>query len=217
MSSSSSLVLLIVLTATCTIPAESSAARCINITINNVLDIGKCLGSKADFCSSPSAPITDALVKIVGCAFKGVLQYGSPEGILNALFGLGAILLNSLGLGLLIKDIPQPCPCQWLGKDNTCGDPLVINLPPTGVIGKCVDDLAVTCQNGQLAEDATVEEVIQTLECVLETLSKQDFVKITKGVLCDLINLLKKANIGGPNLLQIITGAVSGIIGSFSC
>ncbi|XP_077546165.1 uncharacterized protein LOC144158868 [Haemaphysalis longicornis] len=217
MSSSSSVVLLIVLTATCAIPTESSAAGCINITINNVLDIGKCLGSKADFCTSPSAPITDALVKIVGCAFKGVLQYGSPQGVLNALFGLGRILLNSLGLGYLLNNIIQSSGGPLLGKDNTCGDPLVINLPPTGGIGKCVDDLAVTCQNGQLAKDTTVVEVMETLQCVLEALSKQDLVKITKGVLCDLINLLQKANIGGPNLLQIITGAVSGIIGSLSC
>ncbi|XP_077546168.1 uncharacterized protein LOC144158870 isoform X3 [Haemaphysalis longicornis] len=198
MSSSSSVVLLIVLTATCAIPAESSAARCINITITNVLDIGECLGSNADFCSSPSAPITDALVKIVGCAFKGVLEYGSPEGVLNALFGLGAILLNSLGLGYVLNNIAQSSDGHLLKTENTCGDPLVINLPPTGVIGKCVDDLVVTCQNGHLAEDTTVVEVMETLQCVLKKLSNQDLDKVAKGVLRDLVNLLMEVNIGGP-------------------
>lgn len=217
MSPTFSVVLLFVLASTGIIPAESSAAGCINITINNVLDIGKCLGSKADFCTSPSASITDALVKIIGCALKGILQYGSPEGVLNALLGLGAILLNSLGLGSLIKDIPPQCPCRYLGKDNMCEDPLVINLPPTGVIGKCVDDLAVFCQKGTLAEDTTIKEVMETLKCLVGTLSQQNLVKLARGVLCDLVNLLKKANIGGPDLLKTITRAVSGVVGTLLC
>lgn len=210
-----SVVLLAFLTSTCTIPAES--AGCINITISDVLDIGKCLGAKANFCASPSASITDALLKIVGCALKGILQYGSPEGLLNAVLGIGAILLNSLGLGSLIKDVPQPCRCSWMGKDNMCGDPLVITIPPTGVIGQCVDDAAVFCQKGTLAEDTTVEEVMETLECLLKTLSKVDLGKIAKGVVCDLVNLLKKVNIGGPNILQTITGVLGGIVGSLLC
>ncbi|XP_075556971.1 uncharacterized protein LOC142589072 [Dermacentor variabilis] len=193
--------------------SASTTSGCINITLNNVFDIGDCLGGNADYCTDPSIPITEALTKLVGCTLKGVAENGSPEEIGNSISGLVAILLNSLGLDFLVKNIPSSG--HW-DANRVCQDPIHLNIGDVGLLGECVDDLAVLCQAGTLAEDTTYEELFETLRCFLKALSKQDLVTITAGVVCDISALAEQADFG-IDILTFLVRALTGVVTNVTC
>ncbi|XP_070378128.1 uncharacterized protein [Dermacentor albipictus] len=187
---------------------------CINITFNNVFDIGDCLGGHADFCTDPSIPVTKFVTKLVGCTIRGVAQNGSPQEIENSISGLVAILLNSLGLDFLVKNFRSSG--HWGERNRVCKDPIHLNIGDVGLLGKCVDDLAVLCQAGTVAEDTIYEELFETLRCFLKALSKKDLVTITEGVICDIAQLFKKADFG-IDILTFVVRALTGVVAGVTC
>ncbi|XP_077523674.1 uncharacterized protein LOC144134697 isoform X2 [Amblyomma americanum] len=185
-------------------PAVSAASspNCINITINNIFGIGDCLGGNADFCTNPSIPVTKFLTQLVGCTLKGIATDGSPQEVSKALRGIVQILLNSLGLDDVLKNVGasgSSCGCNLV-----CKDPIHINIGDTGLIGKCVDDAAVFCQAGSIAE------------CLLTALSKQDLVTIATGAICDIVKLFKKADIG-VDILTLPVRAGFSVLAGLTC
>ncbi|KAK8769314.1 hypothetical protein V5799_014220 [Amblyomma americanum] len=188
--------------------------ECINITLNNVLDIADCLGGNTDYCDNPLTPVTTVVNKFTSCALQGIIKYGSTDGILSALQGVGAILLNSLGLSDVVPSTTTSGP--WLATSETCKDPIHINTGDIGLLGKCVDDLAVLCQGGEVAEDDVYQELFETLECLLNTLSKRDLRKIALGQICTIVEGFEELDIG-IDIVTLLTSSATGLLGGITC
>ncbi|XP_077520976.1 uncharacterized protein LOC144132436 isoform X3 [Amblyomma americanum] len=108
-------------------------------------------------------PFTKFVIKLVGCALKGIAKEGTPEEAVKALKGIGLILLNTLGLGDVLKKVSGAG--MWCGScKRVCKDPLHLNQGDTGLLAKCIDDAGVFCQKGALAEDTIYEELFETLK-----------------------------------------------------
>ncbi|XP_077520960.1 uncharacterized protein LOC144132429 isoform X2 [Amblyomma americanum] len=145
--------------------ASAELAKCINITLNNVLDIGDCLGTNTDYCTT-TTPVTKFLTKLITCTLQGILKYGSTEGILWALSGLGQILLNSLGIGNVVTNVPASG--HWVATSQTCKDPIRLTTADIGLLGKCVANFADLCPAGTVAQDTVFEKLFDTLKASLQ-------------------------------------------------
>ncbi|XP_077520975.1 uncharacterized protein LOC144132436 isoform X2 [Amblyomma americanum] len=193
----------------------SSNPNCANLTISNVFGIGDCLGNNGDFCTYPSMPFTKFVIKLVGCALKGIAKEGTPEEAVKALKGIGLILLNTLGLGDVLKKVSGAG--MWCGScKRVCKDPLHLNQGDTGLLAKCIDDAGVFCQKGALAEDTIYEELFETLKCLLNALSKQDLLTVTIGLICDISTLFKVAN-AGVDILTLLDRITFTVLAGLTC
>ncbi|KAK8785987.1 hypothetical protein V5799_007648 [Amblyomma americanum] len=69
------------------------------------------------------------------CALKGIAKEGTPEEAVKALKGIGLILLNTLGLGDVLKKVSGAG--MWCGScKRVCKDPLHLNQGDTGLLAK---------------------------------------------------------------------------------
>ncbi|KAK8772354.1 hypothetical protein V5799_024402 [Amblyomma americanum] len=184
---------------------SSTSTTCINITLNNVLDIGDCLGTNTDYCTT-TTPVTKFLTKLITCPLQGILKYGSTEGILWALSGLGQILLNSLGIGNVVTNVPASG--HWVATSQTCKDPIRLTTADIGLLGKCVANFADLCPAGTVAQDTVFEKLFDTL--------KQDLVTIALGQICSLAQLFQKVNVG-IDILTFLDRFLSSVVAGITC
>ncbi|XP_075535419.1 uncharacterized protein LOC142571004 isoform X2 [Dermacentor variabilis] len=172
------LCLAMVLWALTTAPSEGSVSACVNITLNDTLDIGSCV-------------------------VTGLRQYGSPDGIVNALGPLlqlisyrltvvgelGYSTLGNLTLG------GTSAAANILNKVNTCNGSINILLPGVTNMSACSRDVPSTCSN---AAPTT---------CTLKSLPQVQLMTTVTNVACDLQELLLsiQSSTAGPTVTTILT------------
>ncbi|XP_049528918.1 uncharacterized protein LOC125947714 [Dermacentor silvarum] len=136
--------------------SASTATSCSYVTLNNILNIGTCVGTSLDSCSNTSAssPVS-GLVKLLNCTIQGIFQYGSPQGTLEALVPLVVLITNRLGLQgvnlpiLTGMNLCGSIPCSdFFVKNDTCLGSIDIAVSGPQNISSCTGDVAMLCTAG---------------------------------------------------------------------
>ncbi|XP_075535418.1 uncharacterized protein LOC142571004 isoform X1 [Dermacentor variabilis] len=184
------LCLAMVLWALTTAPSEGSVSACVNITLNDTLDIGSCV-------------------------VTGLRQYGSPDGIVNALGPLlqlisyrltvvgelGYSTLGNLTLG------GTSAAANILNKVNTCNGSINILLPGVTNMSACSRDVPSTCSNAAPTTADMVASLIDITACTLKSLPQVQLMTTVTNVACDLQELLLsiQSSTAGPTVTTILT------------
>ncbi|CAN8030474.1 unnamed protein product, partial [Ixodes persulcatus] len=174
-------------------------ASCINVTLPNILGIGKCLGNSLDFCSTGNNSLVQGVVKLVTCLVGGVVTNGSPLAVLATIRDLLAVVLQKLGLSnTLLNLLPPLCSIvQITGCQNiitagnmSCETPITINLPSTLNIGKCLDQTVMLCEQGKPATDNLVAGLLKFVRCLLSSITGTPLNELLNGLVCGLVKIL---------------------------
>ncbi|XP_077529176.1 uncharacterized protein LOC144141497 [Haemaphysalis longicornis] len=169
------------------------ASNCATVTVNNVLNIGTCLGSSLDYCTSGGVGLVNGLVKLLRCLLTGVFYYGSPDGVVTALGPLIQLVANrflstSLNLGpigtLALCD-SNTC-INFFDQSDTCQGPIQLVFPPLANIGSCAGDVAQVCTAGSPTTTNDVDSLVTTIYCILDQLPADQLDNVLRGILCDL-------------------------------
>ncbi|XP_049518672.1 uncharacterized protein LOC119440929 [Dermacentor silvarum] len=180
----------IVLWALTATPSEGSVSGCVNITLNDTLDIGRCIGGRLNYCSSSLLPVTNlvtGVTTIVKCVMTGLRQYGSPDGVVNALGPLLQIIGNRL---TAVEELGR----STLGNLTLGGTSTAVNML------KNVN----TC-NGSI--NILLPGVINMSACILKSLPQVQLMTTITNVACDLQQLLLniQSSTVGPTVTTILT------------
>lgn len=155
-------------------------AGCVNVTLNNALNLGNCLGSSLDFCTGTSGTsgLTQGVTKLLSCLLTGLYTYGSPQGIFNALGALLVVIVNRLAIpsiNLPLLGSLQLCPSNpclnFFIKNDTCNGPISVILTPVGNLSSCVGDLAMLCTAGSPTTTNEVNSLVNTIAVSITTVS----------------------------------------------
>lgn len=187
-----------------TTAAGSSSTSCMNVTISNILDIGTCIGSSTNYCGSTSgSAATQGISKITNCVIQGVVQNGSPQGIVNALVPLLLITVNrDLPTGINIPMVGNMNLCNSSGcldfliKNDSCKGSINIGLPSMGNISTCLGDTAQMCTAGSPTTTNMVQSTVQAVMCILTQLPTDQLRTVARSTTC---NLIKAINSGLQN------------------
>ncbi|XP_077491797.1 uncharacterized protein LOC144102386 [Amblyomma americanum] len=124
-------------------------------------------------------------------------------GAITALFQVISLVLNLTGLGFLLTltdgVLPALCAitntsgCETLLNGNTtCAAPISVTLPDTLNVSRCVNQTLLLCQNGTLASDRLVINVISTVTCLLTTLLGTNPGNMLNGLGCIVAGLIDR-------------------------
>ncbi|XP_077527260.1 uncharacterized protein LOC144138725 [Haemaphysalis longicornis] len=203
------MILFIVVTSVVLSVQVSAAAspECVRLSVSNFLDIGTCLASKGDLCSSKSAGVVELVKRLSECIFKGLakLEVYDQIVVLKQFFlyaldrvtsGLGNELLEALCdvlspiVYVLTAGIVQlDCHNLALKKKILCDDPIKIGVPATLGIGDCVGKLGEVCVKGKPMTTSTFESTFRFLDCLIHYLHETDPEHAYVEVACFLSNL----------------------------
>ncbi|KAG0431903.1 hypothetical protein HPB47_021357, partial [Ixodes persulcatus] len=215
---------------------------CLNITLQNILGIGECLGTHGDVCSSESKGLVDEVTVLVECALTGLggldvsKQLHIAAEIIaftldsNGLGDLGKLVvslcsgvegalkdaLKALNLGFLSGIIKSLIPCHDLEVTGLlCESNIVLNFPSALNAGNCLGEALTACDgNNQPIEGSTVKGVFDFLLCLLKSLTEEDLNKVVSWLLCSVIDALEKALGGLGSALQPLLTIITGAAGS---
>ncbi|KAH6943394.1 hypothetical protein HPB50_020891 [Hyalomma asiaticum] len=148
------------------VPATLAAVptgNCINATLPGILNLGQ-------------TALVTALTKLLTCLITP-LTGTNFTGALTAFFDVITIVLRTIGFGSFLTFVQSALtPLCALGGTNvvpgcttllsgnqTCSAPISITLPDMFNISRCVNQTALLCQNGTLASDQLLLNVIDTI------------------------------------------------------
>ncbi|XP_050032700.1 uncharacterized protein [Dermacentor andersoni] len=197
----------------------STTTPCVNVTLNNILNISSCLGNSLNFCSGTSTSgLVTGLVKVLTCVLRGVYTYGSPQGIVNALgplLGLIAqrLLFSSVSLPILGNlSLCGSTSCQnFFLQNDTCQGQITVQLPGLQNVSSCVGDAAMLCTAGSPTTTNQVQSLLQTLTCILRQISLSQLTQVVTGIGCTLLTILSSlaGNASLGTSLQTALGSFS--------
>ncbi|XP_070379020.1 uncharacterized protein [Dermacentor albipictus] len=176
----------------------STTMPCVNVTLNNILNISSCLGTSLNFCSGTSTNgLVTGLVKVLTCVLRGVYTFGSPQGIVNALGPLLGLLAQRLAfspvslpiLGNLSLCGSTSCQNFFLQND-TCQGQITVQLPGLQNVSSCVGDTAMFCTAGSPTTTNQVQSLLQTLTCILRQIPLSQLTQVVTGAGCTLLTIL---------------------------
>ncbi|XP_077489335.1 uncharacterized protein LOC144100195 [Amblyomma americanum] len=201
MASAHLLLTLLVAGAMTTASSASLPTSCVNITLNNILGIGACAGTSTNFCGNTSTTATtQGLVKIINCAIQGIVQNGSPQGILSALAPLLLIIVNrDIATGLNLGPLGNFQLCNSSGclnfliKNDSCLGSINIGLPAVGNLSSCAGDTAMLCTAGSPTTTNMIQSTVQAIVCILTQLPMDQLRAVLQGIICQLINAINQA------------------------
>ncbi|KAH7943226.1 hypothetical protein HPB52_006538 [Rhipicephalus sanguineus] len=103
-------------------------SSCVNVTINNILNISTCLGSNLNYCTGSTS-----------CVLQGIYNYGSPQGVVNALGPLLSLIVSRLSLpSVNLPVLGNTSNVNFLTRNDTCQGPLTIQLPGLQNVSSCL-------------------------------------------------------------------------------
>lgn len=168
--------------------ANTSAGNdCIEVTLPDILGIGKCVRGNLDLCNE-NKTLVPGLLSLVNCTITGVFQNLS---ILNAVQALRDIIVaignkvhESIGdlLNAILFLIPPSAP-DSIG-DSTCQGELRMGFPNS--LGKCLQNTLKLCSNGKKIDMPILESLIRALSCILTDLLTNQPMEILRQLFCDL-------------------------------
>ncbi|XP_077554666.1 uncharacterized protein LOC144169410 isoform X2 [Haemaphysalis longicornis] len=157
---------------------DASSQGCVNATIPSILNLGTCLKTSLELCEASAGDIVNALVDVVECIIPALLSTNAL-GALAALLDIISIVVTAVGgqLGDLQKLLKPLCEVahvpgclKLLTKGETCKAPISVTLPGNLNLAKCLDNSLLLCEEGKLATDGLVLQLIKALACLLTEL-----------------------------------------------
>lgn len=204
---------------------DASSEDCVNATIPSILNLGTCIGTTLDLCEASVGDIVDALVDVVECLVTALLST-NVMGALAALLDIISIVAGVVGqqLGDLQKLLKPLCEAvnvpgclKLLTGGQTCQAPISVTLPGNLDLAKCLDDTLLLCEEGELATDGLVVDLIDALTCLLTELfgsSPGELVDRLGCVVAGLLNEVAKRSLLLKPVLLLLAGAVED---AFNC
>ncbi|XP_049273834.1 uncharacterized protein LOC119399890 isoform X2 [Rhipicephalus sanguineus] len=184
---------LLVLAAMTSVVTASTSTSCVNVTINNILNISTCLGSNLNYCtgSTSASGLVTGLVRVLTCVLQGIYNYGSPQGVVNALGPLLSLIVSRLSLpSVNLPVLGNTSNVNFLTRNDTCQGPLTIQLPGLQNVSSCLGNTANICTAGSTTTTAQVTQLVQTLTCLLSQIPLDQFRQVIMGIGCQLITIL---------------------------
>lgn len=171
----------------------STTPSCVNVTLNNILNLSSCLGDNLNFCSSGTSTsgLVTGLVSVLRCVLQGIYTYGSPQGIVNALGPLLSLTINRLGIpSINLPVLGNSSSINFFLKNDTCQGQITVQLPGLRNISSCVGDAAMLCTAGSPTTTNQVQSLVQTLVCILRQIPLDQFRQVIMGIGCNLLTIL---------------------------
>nr|XP_037286235.1 uncharacterized protein LOC119179270 [Rhipicephalus microplus] len=164
---------------------------CTNVTLNNILNIGTCLGGNLNYCSNGTSTsgLVTGLTKVLNCALQGIYTYGSPQGTVSAL----GPLLSLIASRLSIPGVNLPATSNttnFFTMNDTCQGPITIQLPGLQNATSCLGTDANVCTAGSTTTTSQVTQLVQTLTCLLRQIPVDQFRQVIMGSGCQLLTIL---------------------------
>ncbi|KAL1478024.1 hypothetical protein MTO96_035287 [Rhipicephalus appendiculatus] len=121
---------LLVLAGMTSVVTASTSMSCTNVTLNNILNIGTCLGSNLNYCSGGTSAngLVTGLVKLLNCVLQGIYTNGSPQGTVSALGPLLSLIVSRLMLTSVNLPVVSNT-TNFFIRNDTCQGPITIQLP----------------------------------------------------------------------------------------
>ncbi|KAL1481365.1 hypothetical protein MTO96_034520 [Rhipicephalus appendiculatus] len=178
---------LLVLAAMTSVVTASTSTSCTNVTLNNILNIGTCLGSNLNYCSGSTS-----------CVLQGIYTYGSPQGIVSALGPLLNLIVSRLMLTSVNLPVLSPV-TNFFIRNDTCQGPITIQLPGLQNVSSCLGDAANVCTAGSMTT------------CLLRQIPLDQFRQVIMGIGCQLLTILSSlaSNASLGLTLQTALGSLS--------
>lgn len=196
----------------------ADASGCANITFPNFLDIGQCLNSSGDLCTTNSAGIPNFIGDLFQCTFQGIatlnigsqiflttefLKYLLQRNDFGILLPLLTGICNSISsvLRLLTGGIVN-INCSALSFDNeaVCGDPIFISIPTNTPFAMCLNETGLTCAADRPVDEPAVIGAVRVLACLVGYVFTTSPSEVINQVGCTLIStiytLFRTANSG---------------------
>lgn len=178
-------------------------AKCINVTLPNVLGLGECLGNTLRACPDTSDGLIPDLTVLLRCVVGILPEVANPASVLFNVVGLLEAVLSRLGISADIAGISnllcrpfgfRLLPCGAFTPGNlVCSAPIQISLPSVFNIGNCLNRTLLFCENGQTISDPILTELLQAVGCILGAAPGAMGLGLARGLVCPLLDILNSA------------------------
>ncbi|CAN7941526.1 unnamed protein product [Ixodes hexagonus] len=180
--------------------ATPTDAKCINVTLPNVLDLGSCLGPTLRTCPDTSDGLLLKLARVLRCILQILSQVGNPVSVLHNLAGLFEAVVERLGLSADISALSKIL-CQPLGLpilncdsispgDIACKRPIDISLPSAFNIGLCFNSTLLFCAEGSTVTEPILNELVKSLRCILSVAPEDLQLGLARSLACPLVDVV---------------------------
>ncbi|XP_070378940.1 uncharacterized protein [Dermacentor albipictus] len=178
--------------------------RCINVTLPGILNLGRCFGKSLNLCSTSTTGVVTALTRLLTCLITP-LTTTSISGVITAVADIVTLVLRTIGLGSFLSFVQGaltplcalggtttiPGCTTLLTGNQTCSAPISITLPDTLNLSRCLNQTLLLCQNGAIATDGLLINVINTVTCLLTSLLTTNPGTSINGLVCLVAGLLQ--------------------------
>lgn len=184
---------------------SSETGKCIEVTLPNVLGIGKCLGPNLDLCQNEKT-LLPGVVSLVNCTVTSLYKNLSPENFLVTVKDILVTVVNKV-MPPLSGMVGRSLARRKLSDDvtianNICEGEIKIKIP--NHLGKCLDNTLMLCEKGKPIDMSLLESLGRSVGCIVKDLLTTAPQQTLKDLLCDVIKLvaevLGKAVKGSVNL-----------------
>lgn len=148
---------------------------CTEITLPNVLGLDKCLGSTGNTCASNNDTAMDTLGNLFLCVLEGMGGLDDLTKVAVALQLLGVRAETEI-IGDAVKILKELCKlvnanCEALNVNTNipCGNPIVLNLPSSLGIDKCLGVNTRACDVGEVAKENDIQYLLEVMKCYLKS------------------------------------------------
>lgn len=170
---------------------SSESGSCIEVTLPNVLGIGKCMGENLNLCQNEKTLIPGVL-SLVNCTVTSLYKNLSPENFLvtvkDILVGLANKLSPRVARMLELSLAQRKLSKNVTIANNVCEGEIKIKIPNS--LGKCLDNTLLFCEKGKPIDMSLLESLGRAVGCIVKDLFTTMPHETLKNLLCDVIKLV---------------------------
>lgn len=171
--------------------ASTENGSCIEVTLPDVLGIGKCLQANLDLCQNENTLIPGVMT-LVNCTVTSLFNNLTPKNFLVTVKDILVALISKLVPGVVriaetYFDGVQSDENRTIAN-GTCEGEIKIGIPNS--LGKCLDKTIKLCEKGKPIDISVLESLVKALGCILRDLLTTAPHKTLKNLLCDLVRLV---------------------------
>ncbi|XP_070380738.1 uncharacterized protein [Dermacentor albipictus] len=148
--------------------------------------------------------VVTALTRLLRCLITP-LTTTSISGVITAVADIVTLVLRTIGLGSFLSFLQGaltplcalsgtttiPGCTTLLTGNQTCSAPISITFPDTLNLSRCLNQTLLLCQNGAIATDGLLINVINTVTCLLTSLLTTNPGTSINGLVCLIAGLLQ--------------------------
>lgn len=178
--------------------ASAENGSCIEVTLPDVLGIGKCMEANLDLCQNENTLIPGVMT-LVNCTVTSLFNNLTPKNFFITVKDILVALISKLVPGV-VRIAEKYLDGMESGEDKTiangtCDGEIKIGIPNS--LGKCLDKTLKLCEKGKPIDVAVLESLVKALGCILKDLLTTAPHETLKNLLCDLVRLVADL-IGNP-------------------